>query len=693
MLSVGQIAPWILGLCLAWLPAPASADPQNSNSGDFAEMDLEALLATPVVEAASRRQQSIYDAPASVTLVTAEEIQASGATNLAEIMRLVPGMHVLQGGANFFSVGLRGVTGLLNNRVLMLVDGRNISDRLNGYNPWGALSVGAADIARIEIIRGPGSTLYGADALSGVINIITKKPQEWQGLSGQTWGSLGMLNERTEGAEHALLQNGGGAQLAYAWASEDGKLGARTSFLLERLPEWQPRNYQIGPFHMGARALVDYRPGPDWNLSASLSHAFSEQAVVFSTNVLPSTLSTSQQAFNLQLTKRKFFTESLTLRAQLDGRLLRSEAQGPTGAEDQTQALASREIHGQVLLDWHLFDDRNIFTLGVEGTVYDVTEFFSQPWFYFVAGVFNNETRLLSDRSLSLHLGGRLEQIQAEEDASGQIVYRHFSPRAALTWRLNKDHALRLSGSSSYRTPTPNEAFANINVAFDPDAPPVRFSIGNPRLHPEELYSLELGYRGLLFEALRIDAVLFGQQVKGLIHTVEENISPSYKINREDYYQAGVELGLRWSPSPNLSTYLNYTFTYSLDVETNEMLKEWPVHLYGAGVEWRLPWRARLNANAYLVFDYEPIVSVVNNWGSSAQYKVWEKRQAADAAFLDLRLGRFFFQDRAEIFVMAKNILGFFRETDGLRMYPQSFVEPIGGTLLVGISLHDGVGR
>ena len=694
MVSIKQISPWILGLCLAWLPGPTRAEPsENSDSGDFAEMDLEALLATPVVEAASRRKQSLYDAPASVSLITAEEIQASGATNLAEVMRRVPGMHVLQGASNFFSVSLRGVTGLLNNRVLVLLDGRNITDRLNGYNPWGALPVGPADIDRIEVIRGPGSTLYGADALSGVINIVTKKPQEWQGLSGQAWGSLGMLSEKADGSDGALMQNAGGAQAAYAWASQDGKLGTRLSFLMERLPEWQPRSFQIGPFHYGLHATVDYRPGEDWNLTGSLSQAFTEQTVIFSTNIAPGTLSTSQQAFNLQLTKRRLFTNSLTLRSQVDGKLLRSEAQGPTGMEDQTQALASREIHAQLLLDWSLFDGRNVFTIGTEGTVYDVTEFFSEPSFFTVAGVFNNETRFLSDRSLSLHLGGRLEQIQAEEEEFGKVVYRHFSPRLAVTWRMNDNHAMRLSGSSSYRTPTPNDAFTSIHITFDPEAPPVRFSIGNPRLHPEELYAIELGYRGLLFDALRVDAVLFGQEVKGLIQPVQENITPSYKVNRDAYYQAGLELGLRWSPSANLSTFLNYTFTYSMDAESKEMLKEWPLHIYGLGVEWRLPWRSRLTADAYLIFDYEPTISTVVDWSGSNQYKLWEKRQAADTAFINLRLGRYFFEDRAEIFLMAKNLLGFFRETNGLRMFPQDFVEPIGGTVLIGITLRDGVGR
>ncbi len=672
----------------------ASDEGETSGPGDFADMDLEALLASPVVESASRRAESLDDAPVSVSLITAEDIQASGAQNLAELLRLVPGVYVRQNQANHFELGIRGISSLQNNRVLVLIDGRQVTERLSGSHIWGGLSVDPGDIERIEVIRGPGSTFYGANAMSGVVNIITKRPIDHPGVDADAWGSMGVLTGRNNGQKD-WLQNGGGARAAINWANEAGTFGMRLSGSLTRQPEWphdMSHVFQNGPFHYAARLVADWRPDPDMNLFASVSHSQSE----FMNTLDPGTSSfwnaLDQQAFTLRFEKRNLGINNLTLKAELDSRRMVEDYDAELGDTSNITrgTYASKEIHALVQLDWSAFDDRNVLSLGGEFTWFGVDEFFTKPWFVFGALLLNNELRLLKDHSLVLHLGGRFEQVTAEEDSNfGKVVYRHFSPRAAVVYKPAKEQALRLSLSSAFRTPTPYELFVSIDKQFnEPPLPTHHLVIGNPLLRPEEVWALELGYRARLFDKLRLDAVVFGQQVRNLIGPPRNTVMPLSLDNINDMDQLGLELGISWAPLTRLRTNLNYTFVYSRMPDSGEWDKTWPAHLWSLGAEWRLPKRCRLNLHAYLIFDHKPSLASLHNVDSDFPYFDWEQRQAADQALVNLRLGKFFNDDQAEVFLALKNIVGFWRDEAGLRMLPHENVQPIGGTILIGLSVR-----
>ena len=142
---------------------------------------FEFFAAEAQVITASRRPQAILQAPATVYVVTAEDIEASGAHNLWDALRSVPGVDVMSSRTSYGEVSIRGLNKAFNNRTLVLVDGRSVlngdQDRIN----WTSLPVLLEEIERIEVVEGPASALYGANAISGVINIITKTPQQTQG--------------------------------------------------------------------------------------------------------------------------------------------------------------------------------------------------------------------------------------------------------------------------------------------------------------------------------------------------------------------------------------------------------------------------------------------------------------------------------------------------------------------------------
>jgi iron complex outermembrane receptor protein len=150
------------------------APPEASLPG---ELKTEEVFEETVVTA-SKTAQSPLDAPNSTSIITEQDIRLSGITKIPELLRRLAGVDIMETTGSQTEVSLRGFNQRLSNRVLVLVNGRSTYIDLLGSTIWGTLSIGVEDIDRIEVVRGAGSALYGADAFNGVINIITKQPGE-----------------------------------------------------------------------------------------------------------------------------------------------------------------------------------------------------------------------------------------------------------------------------------------------------------------------------------------------------------------------------------------------------------------------------------------------------------------------------------------------------------------------------------
>jgi len=293
-----------------------AADPIMDEFALLEEQDL-------VVHTVSMREQSWYEAPASVTVITAQEIESLGAVNLAEVFRRVRGVHVIQEGANSFSINLRGIARLSNNRVLLLLDGRQFQDQYYGTQLWGALPIHPGDVERIEIIHGASSTLFGTNNMCGVVNIITKRAIKNPGFEGNAWGLINILSDPKDSRTDPALYNGGGAHLAYNWVNSKKTLGFRLGASLDLTPEWpaQAIDYFQGPAHYGLSFSSDYQPSSHWSLFASLQHSYSEIPLggegITSTSLLSAIL---QDAVTFQLEKKEFLSEHMTLKLEADAR-------------------------------------------------------------------------------------------------------------------------------------------------------------------------------------------------------------------------------------------------------------------------------------------------------------------------------------------------------------------------------------
>jgi iron complex outermembrane receptor protein len=158
--------------------AMAANDPGTIRN--LSALSLEELTNIEVTSV-SRRAERLSDAPASVYVITNEDIRRSGATGLAEALRLAPNLQVARVNTGQYAISARGFNNGIGNKLLVLIDGRTVYTPLFSTVNWDSQYVMLEDVERIEVISGPGATLWGANAVNGVINVITRSAQSTQG--------------------------------------------------------------------------------------------------------------------------------------------------------------------------------------------------------------------------------------------------------------------------------------------------------------------------------------------------------------------------------------------------------------------------------------------------------------------------------------------------------------------------------
>src|SRR5437588_9019648 len=170
----------ILSLAVLAVFLGGSASAQSPQGvPDISRMSIEELMNVEVTSVA-KRPQRVADAAAAVFVITQEDIRRSGAASIPEALQMVPGLEVARIDENKWAIGSRGFNGRFDNKLLVLIDGRSVYTPLFSGVYWNVQDVMLEDIDRIEVIRGPGATLWGANAVNGVINIISKKAKDTQ---------------------------------------------------------------------------------------------------------------------------------------------------------------------------------------------------------------------------------------------------------------------------------------------------------------------------------------------------------------------------------------------------------------------------------------------------------------------------------------------------------------------------------
>ena len=202
----------MLGALCTVVPRAALAQ----QADDMAELSLE-QLSSIVITSVSRQEGNLAAAPASLYIISGSDIRRSGARTLPEALRLAPNLQVARVDARNYAISARGFNSVLTNKILVLIDGRSVYSPLFSGVFWDAQDVVLADIARIEVISGPGATIWGANAVNGVINVITKDAADTQGTLLSAGGGE---NEGSGVVRHGGALAGGGHYRVYGKLSE-----------------------------------------------------------------------------------------------------------------------------------------------------------------------------------------------------------------------------------------------------------------------------------------------------------------------------------------------------------------------------------------------------------------------------------------------------------------------------------------
>jgi iron complex outermembrane recepter protein len=183
VIRIGFVGAFVLCLC-----APSAwADGAVSTIGELKQLNVEDLMNVEVTSVA-RHPEKLIQAASAIQVITQEDIRRSGATSIPEALRLADNLQVAQKNSHDWAISARGFNTALANKLLVMIDGRTVYTPLYSGVFWDAQDYVLADIDRIEVISGPGGALWGANAVNGVINIITKSAKDTQGLYAQAGG-------------------------------------------------------------------------------------------------------------------------------------------------------------------------------------------------------------------------------------------------------------------------------------------------------------------------------------------------------------------------------------------------------------------------------------------------------------------------------------------------------------------------
>lgn len=184
-----------------WFAVPASLAADTNSARQLADLSLEQLL-NETVTSVSKKEQRIADAAAAIAVLSNDDLRRSGATSVPEALRSVPGLNVSGFNSSQWAISARGFNGIYANKLLVLVDGRAVYTPLFGGVYWDLQQSMLADLDRIEVIRGPGATVWGANAVNGVINVVSRSARDTQG--GYAYAGGGDIHQAMAGARYGM---------------------------------------------------------------------------------------------------------------------------------------------------------------------------------------------------------------------------------------------------------------------------------------------------------------------------------------------------------------------------------------------------------------------------------------------------------------------------------------------------------
>ncbi len=561
----------------------------------FAEEDLEAIYGTEeqgseeIISLATGYSQPLVRAPAIATVITAEEIEKRGALTLADALISVPGLLVstARGLSDVFVI--RGLFREFNAQVLLLIDGFPINDTVYGGRPQ-AWSMPIHDIARIEIMRGPGSALYGADAIAGVINVITKTAGSVQGVemgayAGRfdTYGGWFLGGDRWEDIDLALYLEAGTTSGYQKIIGADDQ--TRLDHLLGTTASRAPGALNTQRDDLNARLSLK---GARWQFQAGYQGFLNVGTGVGTTLALDPDGDFSVELINADFTYHLLNSDVWTVEAQFSylGTTTRANLTPyppgafaglfPAGVQDRFQFRTDQERAGLTAMYEGIRNHRVRMGAGINAAaVSDVEEqrnFVTGP-----NGIPLPAGRLTDVRALGeplfiseqdrTDLYGFLQdewRFAPDWTLTAGVRIDHYSdfgttvnPRLSLVWNVSPRLTAKLLYGRAFRAPSFTELYSN-NAAL----------LGNSDLKPETINTVELGltqhWNPRLWTGINLFAYDLDQHIRGERNS-NTPAEPSRVVNAAGIRGYGLELEAGYQLTPALNLAANYAFQTAED--------------------------------------------------------------------------------------------------------------------------------
>lgn len=610
---------------------------------DLAGLSLE-QLGDIEVSTASRREEKLLETPASVFVLTGEDIRRSGVTTIPEALRLVPGVAVARSNASTWAVSARGFNDIFANKLLVMVDGRTVYTPVFSGTYWDAQDYKLSDIERIEVVKGPGGTLWGANAVNGVINIITKSAKNTHG--GEVVAGVGTNDGATASARYGDVL---GDDSDYRLYVKSRKIESGES------PNGGDANDQWSTVQGGFRIDGGTKEGPEYSI-----HGDAYQGV---------------NSFSGNIASTEFpFSEPYSTKSNFSGGNVVGRVKAKTGDDSEltlqayfdrvNRASFENGFHGNT----YDLDLQHNFKFGPDALTYGLAYRVVDDRFYggqLIAGV-DQESRIY--RNYSGFLQGNIELIEDELSIILGTKYEHsalsdpaLSPSVRALWKLGGDTVAWAAASRAVRAVSRVQHDATLDISpFDPDVgglPGIVRVNSNPDANPEVLLSYDFGVRFAAASDLSFDIsgfagsykditlLKFGEPVVGDFRGGPAIVNPLFLVNEGTASTAGAEVTAEWRPDSWSRLILSYSY-YDISLDTPETSSFTDsLDTAGAYPTHKIIARAQFNLGEHWEFD--PTLRYVDELKSPKIDSYWA---------LDARLG-YKFSDDLDLSIIGQNLL------------------------------------
>ena len=616
-------------MCISSLVWGRGEEESNSVIAYQDESDLDEIYGgEEYVSIATGSEQLLRRAPAVATVITNRDIERIGATELNEVLETVPGLHVSVSSQAYNPIfQIRGIRSEFNPQVLMLINGIPVTNVFAGNRSivWGGMPV--SNIARVEVIRGPGSAVYGADAFAGVINIITKTAEDIDGLD------IGFRAGEFATKEGWLQYGGNIGDLDVAFSFQAGDTsGQRRTVGADAQSFWDQQfgtnaSLAPGPVNVGRR-YFDTRLDLsiyNWRLRVGLQNRDRVGTGAGGSQALDPVGTNDSTRINADLTYQNTDTfDDWDITAQLSYfdvanrsdlvlfppgsafpdtmNTFRTFPQGVLGNPDSFE----RHYRANVSGIYHGFRGHQL-RLGAGFRLEDLYEI-RETKNFFQAGLFPTPlpaglTEVSSTAPFLTPQNRKVAYVFAQDEwtfapdwtLTAGLRFDHYSdfgstvnPRVALVWQTSYNLTSKLLYGRAFRAPSFTEQFSVNNPVTQ----------GNPNLDPETINTVELAFDYQATQDLRTKLNVFWYGYEQIIRTVPDAQGQTFQ-NTGNQNGYGLELEGQWNVSRNVQLLANYALQISEDDTTGQDVGFAPTHqLYGRA-DWQfLPsWNLDVQAN------------------------------------------------------------------------------------------------